>query len=104
MSELAEKVKRAAARRVRPGSVKIGGETFFFDFRVYPAAELGAIIDKLRRSDTATAAGLLAQNVLDPSDGRPVFTAPELEELPNCDLVKLTSAFFEVNNGGPEKN
>ena len=104
MGELAQKVKKAATLRLRPGSVKIGEETFFFNFRVYPVNELLQILSELRRRDTAGAAALLADNIVDPADGRPVFTGKDLEELPNPDLKALADAFIDVNNGGPEKN
>lgn len=104
-AELLARVQKAAALRLRPGSVTIGGERFIFNFRVYPAAELAEIIRQMSRKTTPAAAAILAENVLDPADGRPVFTGDDLAALPNPDLVRITEAFIAVNNGtATEKN
>ena len=104
-SELLKRVQAAAALRLRPGSVTIGGEKFIFNFRVYPAAELADLLRQIRRKATPAAAAILAENVIDPADGRPVFTGEELASLPNCDLMAVTETFLAVNNGtATEKN
>ena len=104
-AELLARVQKAAALRLRPGTVTIGGETFVFNFRVYPAGELAELLRQIGRKATPAAAAVLAEQILDPADGRPVFDGEALAALPNCDLMAVTSAFLAVNNGtAAEKN
>lgn len=104
MSDLANKIITAAKRRVRPGVVAIGGERFAVEFRVYPASELNEIIDRLKKSDLAARAGILAEQILNPEDKRPLFSGADIAAFPNCDLEALAAAFFRTNFGDPKKN
>ena len=104
MSELAKSIIEAAKRRIRRGSVKVGDKVFAVDFRVYLAAELVELTKKLRAADNTAAAAILAEQILNPEDGRPVLTGAEIEALPNPDAVELLNAFFRVNYGESEKN
>ena len=104
MTDLAKSILEASKKRIRRGSVKIGEKVFAVDFRVYPADELIALTKKLRAADNTAAAAILAEQVLNPEDGRPVLTGAEIEALPNPDAVELLNAFFRVNYGEAEKN
>ena len=101
---LKDKILAAAKVRVRGGIVTVGGERFAVDFRVYPAAELTELTDKIHSADNAKGAAILAEQILDPATKRPVFKGADIEALPNCDMVALLKAFLRVNLGDAEKN
>lgn len=105
MSDLAKKIIAAAAKRVRPGTLNIGGERFAVEFRVYPAKELGEIQSKIQAADNTEGYAILAEQVLDPSDHRPLFKGKDLADMPNPDGIAIMKAFVAANLGGePEKN
>lgn len=104
ISELKRRILDAAKSRVRGGFIVVGGERFAVDFRVYPAKELNALTEKIRKSTNRVGAGILAEQILDPADHRPIFKAAEIEDLANCDMVAMLNAFLRVNLGDAEKN
>ena len=104
-SELLKEIQAAAALRLRPGSVKVGDKIFVLHFKVYPAEELADLLRKIGRKATPAAAAIMADNIINPVDGRPVFTGEELVKLPNPDLMAFVKVFIAVNNGETtEKN
>ena len=101
---LKDRIMAATKKRVRGGMVLVGEERFAVEFRVYPAAEIEDITKRIRESDNATGAAILAEQILDPADHRPVFTGEEIEAMPNVDMVALLNAFMRANLGGASKN
>jgi hypothetical protein len=101
---LKDRILAAAKKRVRCGIVTVGEKSFAVEFRVYPATELGEIMKSIGDSDNAGVCAILAEQILNPDDKRPLFTGKELEELPNPDVVAMLKAWNDCNLGNSEKN
>lgn len=94
-----ERIKRADADRLRPGSVEIGGEKIDVLVKTFPVCEFKDILSGVENKTDDENFQFLAGIFFDPATREPLFAPADFAEMSAPLMGQLMTLFRDVNLG-----
>lgn len=94
-----ERIKRADADRLRPGSIEIGGEKIDLLVKTFPIPEFKKILNRVGNMSDEESFAFMAEIFFDPATREPIFSASDASEMSSPLIGGLMTLFRDVNLG-----